>query len=105
MSSRSTEKTFDDTFGVNFEEGTEVEVKLAKPMGMTLVDVNEQGGAMIGDMEEGSAARQSNELEIGDFLIDINGEDVRGLTCEEAVNIILLAQGEVKMTFWRNNVE
>ncbi|MCQ2497458.1 MAG: S41 family peptidase [Lachnospiraceae bacterium] len=66
------------------------------------VSINENGVAEISGTVEGSSAEQ-NDLQNGDLIVNVNGEDVIGYSLDKLVKLIKGPEGTtVEITFSRN---
>eukprot|EP00929_Paragymnodinium_shiwhaense_P003296 TRINITY_DN103753_c0_g1_i1.p1 TRINITY_DN103753_c0_g1~~TRINITY_DN103753_c0_g1_i1.p1 ORF type:complete len:225 (-),score=61.38 TRINITY_DN103753_c0_g1_i1:195-869(-) len=109
MAERGSEKEFlgDDNSAlkglVEQEDGLTVTVKLKKPLGLNLAEINPSDpcGALIQDISKGYSADEDGTLEIGDVLTGVNGKLVWGKPFEQAIQPIADAEGEVTLTFFR----
>ncbi|CAE7621793.1 unnamed protein product [Symbiodinium microadriaticum] len=80
----------------------DIKVKLVKPFGIEFEEREEDPNRVwVGRiMEEGSAFK-NGEVETGDFLTTVNGQDVEGKPYDEALQYLVDAEGEIDLIFKR----
>jgi hypothetical protein len=93
--------------GRDIEDGRLITVELSKPLGINFmeIDPNNPCGALIGELAAGMSAAQADTLDIGDVLVSVNGKNIYGKPMDEAVQPIIDAEGEIKLVFFRANLD
>eukprot|EP00933_Yihiella_yeosuensis_P036555 TRINITY_DN30325_c0_g1_i1.p1 TRINITY_DN30325_c0_g1~~TRINITY_DN30325_c0_g1_i1.p1 ORF type:complete len:238 (+),score=51.29 TRINITY_DN30325_c0_g1_i1:80-793(+) len=80
----------------------EVKVTLPKPLGIDFVEYKGQEGKhVVKQVTEGGSAYRTQEVEAGDCLYAVNDFIVEGIPFDSALQYIIDAQGDVKLTFKR----
>lgn len=100
MSTRSSESVLSTG---EIQDGREIKVQLSKPLGINFLEINPNDpcGALIGEIAEGGSAAESGRLNIGDVLVEVDGERVQGMPLEEAIQPLMAKEGEFTLTFFR----
>jgi len=104
MSTRDSEGVLQQD-GRDMEDGRLISVDLQKPLGINFMEIDPSNpcGALIAEIAAGMSAAQSDQLDIGDVLVSVNGNQIYGKPMDEAVQPIVEAEGEIKLTFFRAN--
>ena len=91
-----------DPFMDSMDEMNYVTVSLAKPLGLEFVENadDEGNGVMIDKVAANSNADQTGLLRAGYHLIFVDGRPVHGLSFDDAIEAIIEAEGNVKLTFF-----
>lgn len=79
------------------------EVTLTKPMGIVLEEnMSNFGGMRVKEISAGGAAQESGKIRIGDQLVKIEGEDIKGIDFDEGMKKLIDApEGGVQLELFR----
>ena len=89
------------------DKGNYVAVELAKPMGVIFEENDsEYGGIFVQALKEGGAAAEDGVLQEGDQLVAVNTAKVSGLPFDEALGVIVDAEGDTtKLVLFRGSAK
>ncbi|CAE7229100.1 unnamed protein product [Symbiodinium sp. CCMP2592] len=80
----------------------DIKVKLVKPFGIEFEEREEDPNRVwVGRILEEGSAFKNGEVETGDFLTTVNGQDVEGKPYDEALQYLVDAEGEIDLVFKR----
>jgi len=80
----------------------DIKVKLVKPFGIEFEEREEDPNRVwVGRILEEGSAFKNGEVETGDFLTAVNGQDVEGKPYDEALQYLVDAEGEIDLVFKR----
>ncbi|CAK9091044.1 unnamed protein product [Durusdinium trenchii] len=84
------------------EATVDIKVNLMKPLGIEFekFDTEPNRAWVSAILEEGSAYR-NDEVERGDYLFSVNGKEVDGMPYEEAIQVLIDAEGSMELVFKR----
>ncbi|XP_067828734.1 FERM and PDZ domain-containing protein 2 isoform X2 [Heptranchias perlo] len=87
-------------------ESSIIHIELEKPttggLGFALVGGDNGTAALVKAISPGSVADLDGRLKVRDSLLQVNGEDLFGVTHSETVEILRRVQGSVRLTVGRN---
>ncbi|XP_078284474.1 FERM and PDZ domain-containing protein 2 [Rhinoraja longicauda] len=93
------------TLPAESEQSLTIHIELEKPtsggLGFALVGGDRGTAVLVKAISPGSAAGLDGRLSVRDQLLQVNGEDLSGLSHGEVVEILRRAQGSVKLTIGR----
>uniref|UniRef100_A0A4W3GU78 PDZ domain-containing protein n=1 Tax=Callorhinchus milii TaxID=7868 RepID=A0A4W3GU78_CALMI len=83
-----------------------IQIDLDKPpkgsLGFALVGGNEGSALRVKAISPSGVAHRDGRLQIGDSLLQVNGENILGLSHSRAVEILCSAQGNVRLIISRD---
>ncbi|XP_078497098.1 FERM and PDZ domain-containing protein 2 [Lissotriton helveticus] len=103
----SEEQTAEPNIPSTQPEGRKMSINLEKPLngslGFALTSKRIGGSFQIKAISPGSVADVDGRLQIGDILLQVNGDFLSGLTHSTAVDVLRRAKGTVHLTVCRPN--
>ncbi|CAB1103120.1 unnamed protein product [Ectocarpus sp. CCAP 1310/34] len=89
--------------GLRMAESEELEVSLKKPMGLVLEEnVGGFGGLRVKEVADGGSAQEDGTVRVGDQLLEVQGENVKGIDFDEGMKKLMDAPEDgVKLKLFR----
>mmetsp|Transcript_37400 Transcript_37400/g.86282 ORF Transcript_37400/g.86282 Transcript_37400/m.86282 type:complete len:356 (-) Transcript_37400:27-1094(-) len=80
--------------------GGQIVVQLPKPMGIVLED-RDPHGVYVQSMQDGGAALASGQIQVGDVLVSVCGQDVSALDVDSVMEVLQRAPTQLQLVFLR----
>ncbi|CAM9547903.1 unnamed protein product, partial [Ectocarpus sp. 8 AP-2014] len=89
--------------GLRMAESEKLDVSLKKPMGLVLEEnVGGFGGLRVKEVADGGSAQEDGTVRVGDQLLEVQGENVKGIDFDEGMKKLMEAPEDgVKLKLFR----